>query len=587
MSTSSPLSTATNRRPWWPWVMLGLGLVWTILIRIPLILNAEDHLDSDLAVDGLTLLDAVHGHWRWHYPGTPYMGILPMFSSYLQALVWGANPITLVSGGTLIWVLVVASPFWLAWRAFGPSVAGWSIVPLVFSSLGTIWLSGRITGGHLLTLVWHTVAFVGLHACLTRGGWKRCAAMGFWCGLGIYLDAMFLFTIAGLVPAALLAWLRSGSPRSGFASAAMFLAGMMAGSVPREIGTRVDPYDAYPSQFETTFEPPALLGHTRLLILNCIPRLIAGPELSDFQRNFFEADSPFGAFLVHHSGARTSWKLPRAREWASILILVGFTAAMVRVLVESARRGDPARQAVGLGTTLSALLIVAAFLVNRNIFNSDNYRYLIFLLIPWALGFGLVIRDMAQRDATGRLAACLIAGLLAVMMTTTTFYWYRDTRHYLDTRGIPVRTSLSSWSDLSIRTPAREGRPLGPLRPPFDKTTRFEIPSDVTHILGGYWDVYRISFLSERRVMGIPFPMYPNRFPGWSEGLGADRGKLLILRPGEDSTSVMQWAAETPGSRPPIIRSARRIDWRPGFSTVWKADGRNPAEIDHLQVVVP
>ena len=36
------------------------------------------------------------------------------------------------------------------------------------------------------------------------------------------------------------------------------------------------------------------------------------------------------------------------------------------------------------------VLIVAAFLVNRNIFNSDNYRYLIFLLTPWSLGFGLV-----------------------------------------------------------------------------------------------------------------------------------------------------------------------------------------------------
>ena len=141
--------------------MLGLGLVWTVLIRVPLIVNAEDHLDSDLAVDGLTLLDAVHGHWRWHYPGTPYMGITPMLFSYPQALVWGANAITLVSGGTVIWVLVVTSTFWLAWRTFGPEVAGWAIVPLVFSSLGTIWLSGRITGGHLLTwsgTTWHSWA---------------------------------------------------------------------------------------------------------------------------------------------------------------------------------------------------------------------------------------------------------------------------------------------------------------------------------------------------------------------------------------------------------------------------------------------
>ena len=131
------------------------------MIRVPLVLNAHDHLDSDLAVDGLTLRDALDGHWRWHYPATPSMGITPVLSSYVQALVWGANPITLVSGGTLIWCLVVVSTFWLAARTYGLEVAGWTILPLVFSSLGTIWLSGRITGGHLLTLVWHTVALAG------------------------------------------------------------------------------------------------------------------------------------------------------------------------------------------------------------------------------------------------------------------------------------------------------------------------------------------------------------------------------------------------------------------------------------------
>ena len=77
MSTQS--LDAPARRLRWPWAVLGLGLVWTILIRVPLVLNAHDHLDSDLAVDGLTLLDALNGHWRWHYPATPSMGIAPLF----------------------------------------------------------------------------------------------------------------------------------------------------------------------------------------------------------------------------------------------------------------------------------------------------------------------------------------------------------------------------------------------------------------------------------------------------------------------------------------------------------------------------
>ncbi len=237
----SLLPTQLFNPPRWPWVILGLGLVWTVLIRVPLLLNAEDHLDSDLAVDGLTLRDAVSGHWRWHYPGTPHIGILPVLASYPQALIWGANAATLVSGGTLIWILVVVSTFCLAWVVFGPEVAGWGIVPLVFSSLGTIWLSGRITGGHLLGLVWHTGAFLGLYVCLNRGGWARAAVLGVWCGLGLYADTMFAFTLAGLIPAAILAWLRGGRSQAGIHRAVVFLAALAAGVIPREIGRRVQP----------------------------------------------------------------------------------------------------------------------------------------------------------------------------------------------------------------------------------------------------------------------------------------------------------------------------------------------------------
>src|SRR5271154_7111066 len=109
-------STVIERRPYWPWVLLGLGLVWTVLIRVPLIVNAEAHVDSDLAVDGLTLLDAVHGQWRWHYPGTPSTGSIPVLLSWPQAVVWGANPITLVSGGMVAYGLLTIAVFLLARR---------------------------------------------------------------------------------------------------------------------------------------------------------------------------------------------------------------------------------------------------------------------------------------------------------------------------------------------------------------------------------------------------------------------------------------------------------------------------------------
>ena len=88
--------------------------------------------------------------------------------------------------------------------------------------------------------------------------------------------------------------------------------------------------------------------------------------------------------------------------------------------------------------------------------------------------------------------------------------------------------------------------------------------------------------------------MYPNRFPGWSAGLGPDRGKLLVfLRENDEPASRSRPASELPGGRPPLLiaergtgtqspaneaarlRSARRLDWQPPFATVWEADGRD------------
>ena len=62
--------------------------------------------------------------------------------------------------------------------------------------------------------------------------------------------------------------------------------------------------------------------------------------------------------------------------------------AVLRLVRDPARTFDTPQTAVSLAALASALLVVGAFLVNSNIFNSDNYRYLVFLLTPWCLGSG-------------------------------------------------------------------------------------------------------------------------------------------------------------------------------------------------------
>ncbi len=249
--------------------MLALGLAWTAVIRVPLILNADDHLDSDLAVDGLTLLDAVNGHWRWHYPGTPHMGILPVIFSYPQALVCGANPITLVSGGTAIWLLVVVATFW-------PGVEGlWA----VRRGLGDLAAGLLFDGDDLALRADHrrAPAHAGLAhpgvrrpplARFERGGWRRAALLGVWCGLGLYLDAMFADHArrdrdggGRSVGSRASRSRHRGSCWPRHSPAACFSACCRA----RSAGD-VDPYDAYPAQFSATFDPSAVAGHAELLV---------------------------------------------------------------------------------------------------------------------------------------------------------------------------------------------------------------------------------------------------------------------------------------------------------------------------------
>ena len=131
-------------------------------------------------------------------------------------------------------------------------------------------------------------------------------------------------------------------------------------------------------------------------------------------------------------------------------MLVGFGLTVARLAATSASGREPARRAVGFGAIVSALLIVAAFLVNRNIFNSDNYRYLIFLVTPWSLGFGLVMRDLARRGrpAPGGLARRRHSGRGD---DARHFAWYRDPLHYIDKQGILVQSRSPAWSKLAIR----------------------------------------------------------------------------------------------------------------------------------------
>jgi hypothetical protein len=531
------------RRPRWPWVLLGLALTWAALLRVPLILNAEAHLDSDLAVDGLTLLDAVQGRWRWHYPGTPAIGIVPVLLSWPQAMVWGANSLTLVSGGTVAYLGLIVATFLLAWSAFGPRVAAWSLIPLTFASTGAIWLSGRITGGHLLAAVWHAGAFYFLYRCLARGGLRPVMILGLWCGLGLYVDSMFVLTLVGLIPAALVGWRAfqkeatgkvrdtsvsaevgegekplssrlSGGVQGGAFSALVFVLCMLAGLTPRLVGTLVDSYDAYPAQFQATSSPELLLAHTRLLLLDCIPRLIVGHRLPGLQSD------PHPLTLGRSAPMGTEVDTHIETKILTVVLFSLFLAAIVVLTQTALTDSDIPARSVALGLILSSLVIVVAFVVNRNIYNPDNYRYLVNLLVPWSLGFGLAFHHRARLN-TAELVLAILGGLAVAGLTTHDAALWYSRFDWIDERWVPVRKPIPNY-----------------------ELEWLNAHPEVRDLYGSYWDVYRLTFLTGGRVKGVPYPVFPNRFPEW-----------LLDMPGGHPHTMLR--SRTPEGEPFRRRAAR------------------------------
>lgn len=510
--------------------------------RWPLVEHAEAHLDSDLAVDGLTLLEWLQGHWRWHFPGTPRIGILPLSLCLPQTLWGGLNAASLVSGGLVAYALVVLSTFVLARRAFGDRAAVWGLVPLAFSSNGAVWLSGRLTGGHLLSVAWHAWAFAMLHACLSRGGARRGALLGIWVGLGLYVDAMFIFSIFGIAAATFLWSLRTGLSRAGLSAVCAFLLGTAAGFAPSWIGARVDPRDDYPDQFAPTFNPELLWGHTGILVYECLPRLICGRLLPGLHTE--PSPRAVGNFVSPFDSRPESIAAPTFCGTSLALFLVGLTFVTIDPDGKRLPKSEKAsREAVRAGIVVASAGTVVAFVVNLHIYNSDNYRYLVYLLVPWSLGFGLTMEWLTRRGLFP--AALVLAAALAALSTIEETRWLEGLGWSRKTTGgervsrATVESRIRTWLD--------------------------EHPS-VDYIVSDYWLVYRSAFLTRGKIKGRPYGG-PNRFPEWGDGGDRPGRRVLILiplprgRPPFEGSTARKAALEAGGKLLDRIGGAAVYSW--------------------------
>ena len=158
----------------------------------------------------------------------------------------------------------------------------------------------------------------------------------------------------------------------------------------------------------------------------------------------------------------------------SLSLAVAALRALGRITLASRMHSQ---RSIAGGVFATVLAIVLGFLINRNIFNSDNYRYLALLLIPWSLGFGLALQQAAIRPGKTRMRASPARHLRAACSPATPPRGIVDWVGF-DDRDRPVRQQLDD-----------------PLR-------RLQRHPGVRAVFGGYWDVYRLSFLTGGVVKG-------------------------------------------------------------------------------------
>jgi hypothetical protein len=207
----------------------------------------------------------------------------------------------------------------------------------------------------------------------------------------------------------------------------------------------------------------------------------------------------------------------------SLLALAAFLAAILWLVALARSSPERNQRLVTAGILSSSLLVTVGFLVNRNIFNSDNYRYLVLLLIPWSVGLGCLLGRISRARRLGLKAAGLFVLALAVLFTIDAFAWYRRLG-WIDERGFPVQRRLDDAALAWL-----EERP------------------DIRWIQGGYWDVYRLSFLTGGRVRGVPLPIFPDRFPGWAVDCPGGRPQILLVRSSSEGQYFLNQALRQAG----------------------------------------
>jgi hypothetical protein len=490
LATPGPEPGRLDRLTWRALLLLAAGVVLRVATAFP---SHKYPADSDCVVMGLAALRLVHAHPPVFFGGLR-VGALGAYPAGLLFLLFGASRATLAAGPMIAQILQLAVWYLFLRELLGARLALWGLPFAALPPAAVTFWTYMPNGYPEVLLACTTILWLAARLARGRGGWPTCFALGVSLGIGWWASPQ---TLACTGPA--LEWLAWRRPRLltrlGFWSLAAL--GAALGALPwiafnlrYRLASIEDNFALRP-----VAGLRAALENARYLVFENLPELLAS---TDGQRG----STPLNPAqrLLHLPALLISVGLSLFAIlvipwlWRRGVAATAQRAAATATAAQDAAAPDAAVQDAGAplaaapdddadaaAVELAALpLCVLVIAVSAGLYlvslagslRDLPVRYVmpIYIVVP-AL-FALSLHRLAGRSRA--LAGALAAVVVAFNLASTFWPWTAQRRQ---------------WAADAVAD---------------QRLLRFLEQRQVTAVLGPYWRVYALNFLSGERILGIP-----------------------------------------------------------------------------------
>lgn len=443
-----------------PALALGVVLLIALVARALLLASDTVSFHSDEAVVGLMARHILQGERPVFFYGQAYMGSLDAWLIAVGFALLGESVLTIRLVESLLYLLIVASAFAVAWRVSGRTVVA-AVAALVFAVpnvLLSVYTTATLGGYNETLLLGNLMLLFGWDVAHDhRRSYGRWALLGVCAGIGWWTNG--LIVAYALPVAALVMWtmwrntrVQSSAPLSTNAL------GIVVALVCFLIGSA--PWWAF--NFANDF------AALRFYLPSSAPSQFAGTDIPPLPTN----QRLIGLFLLGLPaviGLRFPWLPSFFLPALGVLVALIYAFALYRLLRrESVLKPDGRLLAGGMVLLFCGLFVVSRFSID------PTGRYFLPLALPLGIGVGTLVASIRRTSVRVLIVAIVpVYNVLGVATAMTT-----------------VPPGLTTQFNLETHIPNDDDRAL----------IDFLDARGLVHGYTNYWISFRLAFLSGDRM---------------------------------------------------------------------------------------